>query len=57
MQKLLKASYVIEICGISTATLYRWMAEGVFPKPIRVGANSVRWTEKSVTDWMNSKQA
>jgi len=28
---------------VSSATIYRWIKEGKFPKPVRLGANMVRW--------------
>lgn len=29
--------------GISSATLYRWIRVGLFPRPVRLGPNTVGW--------------
>ena len=34
--------------GISTATLYRWMAEGLFPKSVKLGPNTNGWRESDL---------
>lgn len=35
--------------GLSRATIYRLMAEGVFPKSIALGARSVGWPDVEVS--------
>ena len=37
--------------GFSTSTLYRWMAEGRFPKPDQLGPNTVAWRESSLREY------
>lgn len=29
--------------GIGRSTLWRWVAEGAFPKPVKVGPRATRW--------------
>lgn len=39
--------------GISTATLYRWMAKNGFPKPRKVGNSSTNlWDAAEVDAWI-----
>ncbi len=38
---------------LSTATIYRMIAEGKFPKQIRLGARSVGWLESDINNWLN----
>ena len=33
---------------VSPATIYRWIKEGRFPKPIHLGANMVRWKASDI---------
>jgi predicted DNA-binding transcriptional regulator AlpA len=40
---------------IGTATLYKWMSEGSFPKPIRIGANRVAWRLSDLEAWRDSR--
>ena len=37
--------------GKSTATLWRWVRDGLFPAPIRIGPNSVAWRVSDCQEW------
>ena len=37
--------------SISRATVWRWVNEGHFPKPIKLGANVTRWKESDLSQW------
>jgi prophage regulatory protein len=41
---------------VSPATIYRWIKEGSFPKPVRLGANMVRWKASDIEAWMLEKE-
>lgn len=43
--------------GIGRTTLWRWVREGHFPKPVRLGANCVAWRADDVNQWINSRPA
>ncbi len=52
--KLLCLSQVCEIVGgKSRSTIYRWIAEGGFPKPVKVRGSSF-WPEEIVAEWRES---
>mgnify|MGYP005841321121 CR=1 FL=1 len=40
---LLKLKEVCELLSVSCSTVYKWLSEGNFPRPIRLGARAVRW--------------
>ena len=42
---------------LSRATIYRWMKEGKFPKPIHLGTNMVRWKKSDIDDWLAEREA
>jgi prophage regulatory protein len=47
-----------EVCGLlkkSRTTLWRWIRSGHFPQPLKIGPNSLVWTEDQVTQWIESK--
>ena len=48
--KILKAGEVAKILRISKPTLYRWCAEGKFPKPIKIvkGGKSAGWLSTTI---------
>ena len=41
---------------VSPATIYRWIKEGNFPKPVRLGANMVRWKASDIETWIIQKE-
>lgn len=43
--------------GISTATLYRWIGEGRFPRPVKIGPSCVRWPEAEIEAWTSERIA
>jgi predicted DNA-binding transcriptional regulator AlpA len=38
-------------------TLTRWMQSNGFPQPLRLGANSVAWSEAEVMTWLSQRAA
>lgn len=48
---------VERLVGLSRSTLYAMMAEGSFPKPIKLGKRAVGWREVDVLDWLESRHA
>ena len=55
--KLLNQRAVCETVSASRATIYRWIKKGVFPKPIKIGEQTIRWRESDIANWMNQKKA
>lgn len=55
MFKILKRSTVESVTGMSRSTIYAKIAEGTFPKPIRLTARSVGWIEQEVQEWIKSR--
>ncbi|MFX0546503.1 helix-turn-helix transcriptional regulator [Roseovarius sp. S1116L3] len=43
------------ITGLSRSTLYAMMAEGTFPKPVKLGKRAVGWREADITAWLESR--
>lgn len=56
LEQLLKRPLVIEATGLPVSTLYRYMEEGIFPKPVKIGARSVAWKKSEVMSWINSRE-
>ena len=42
---------------VSSATIYRWIKEGNFPKNVKLGPNMVRWKVSDIEAWMEEKEA
>ena len=52
--RLIRLPEVQHRVGLGRSTIYRWMAEGKFPKPVQLGSYSVAWAEDEVTRWVES---
>lgn len=48
MEKILRRKTVLEMLGISSATLHRRLHDGSVPAPVRLGPNSVGWKLSSI---------
>ncbi|PKQ01148.1 MAG: AlpA family transcriptional regulator [Alphaproteobacteria bacterium HGW-Alphaproteobacteria-13] len=41
--------------GLGRSTIYRWMAEGRFPKPVQLGGYAVAWAEEEIETWISDR--
>lgn len=53
-ERLLRLRTVELKCEMGRSTIYRKMAEGTFPRQIRVNVNTVRWRESDIDKWIAS---
>lgn len=56
MQKILRRPAVEAVTGLSRSSIYAMMAEGRFPKPVRLGKRAVGWTEQTIAEWLGSRR-
>ena len=50
--RLLRMPEVMQIVGVSDKTIYRLMKQGLFPRSVRIGPNSVAWRENDIMAWI-----
>lgn len=50
--QLLRRPEVERLTGLPRSTLYERIAEGSFPKQIRIGRRGVRWRSSEVEAWI-----
>lgn len=55
MKRLLNISQVTEIIGKSRVTIHRWIRDGHFPAPRRLGKRAIAWTEESIIEWIETR--
>lgn len=55
MQRLMRRPDVEDVTGLSRSTLYSMMAEGTFPKPVKLGKRAVGWREADIATWLDSR--
>jgi prophage regulatory protein len=52
---VMKLPAVQSTTGLSRSTIYAFISQGRFPKPIPLGARSVGWLSSEVDDWIKSR--
>ncbi len=53
--RLIRLPEVQHRVGLGRSTIYRWMAEGKFPKPVQLGGYSVAWAEDEIEGWIANR--
>jgi prophage regulatory protein len=53
--RLIRLPAVQHRVGLGRSTIYRWMSEGRFPKPVKLGGYVVAWAEDEVERWISAK--
>jgi prophage regulatory protein len=47
---------VEKMVGLSRSTIYAMIAEGNFPRPVKLGKRAVGWREGDLTAWLDSRE-
>lgn len=53
--KLIRLKQVMECTGLARSTVYKFIAEGDFPKPVKLGSRVAAWVEAEVLAWIGDK--
>jgi len=56
-QRIYRRPDVEHLTGLSRSTLYAMMAEGSFPKPVKLGKRAVGWRGADVLAWLESRSS
>ena len=54
-KRALNLEEVLGLISLSSATVYRMMSRGEFPRPVRVGRRATRWHSDEVEEWLASR--
>jgi len=41
--------------GVHRTTIWRWVKNGTFPKPLKLSEGCTRWPEKPVQEWESKR--
>lgn len=52
---VLRLPKVLELTGCAQSTWLRYVKQGLAPKGIRLGPNTVGWFQSSIVAWLNSR--
>lgn len=55
MAALLRQPEVSRRTGLARSTLYKHVAKGTFPPPVRLTSNTVAWREEQVDEWIQAR--
>lgn len=50
--RIIRLSEVLVSTGLARSTVYKYVADGSFPKPVSLGDRAVGWVESEVQDWV-----
>lgn len=50
--RIIRLKEVIDSTGLARSTIYKYIAEGTFPKPVSLGDRCVGWVDSEVNDWI-----
>lgn len=52
---LARLPVVLKMTGLGRSTIYRWIADGSFPSPVRLGPRAVAWRWADLDRWTRSR--
>ena len=55
VMRLIKLKDVMHNTGLARSTIYKYIAENLFPKPVSLGTRSVAWVEEEIEEWILDK--
>ena len=54
-KKVIRRIEVEARIGLACSTIYAMMAEGKFPRPVKIGRRAVGWVEEDANNWLRNK--
>ena len=53
---ILRMAAVCQLTKLGKSTVYRKLAEGTFPPPVRLGARAVGWKTRDIVAWLEAPE-
>ena len=53
MGNFLRIKDVMKMTGIAKSTIWLWVSEGKFPKPIKLSPRITVWDSDKIEEWMS----
>lgn len=53
--RLIKLRDVMHLTGLAQSTVYKYITDGTFPKPVSLGKRNVAWVESEIQDWIKER--
>ena len=55
-ETLQRKPIVLSRTGLANSTLYYFISEGSFPKPVKLGKRTVAWKKSEIDEWIDSRE-
>ncbi len=55
-ETLQRKPMVLSRTGLVNSTLYYFISEGTFPKPLKLGKRTVAWKKSEIDEWIDSRE-
>ncbi len=52
--QLLTLNEVVDLVGLGVTSIYKYMKQGKFPQPKKIGKRAVRWRLSDIEEYINS---
>jgi prophage regulatory protein len=56
LDRILRTAEILQVTGVSNATIWRWIKTGSFPAPLKLGPQAVGWRESALREWLESRE-
>ena len=53
--RIIRLKEVLKDTGLARSTIYKYVALGLFPKPVALGVRAVGWLDSEVQDGIRSR--
>lgn len=50
--RIIRLKEVMDSTGLARSTVYKYVADSSFPKPVSLGDRCVGWVESEIHDWI-----
>lgn len=50
--RIIRLKEVVDSTGLARSTIYKYISENTFPKPVPLGDRCVGWVDSEVRDWI-----
>ena len=57
IDRILRRPEVERVTGLSRTSIYALIAQGRFPRPVKLGRQAVGWRESEIAAWIESRPA
>jgi prophage regulatory protein len=53
--RIIRLKEVMSVTGLARSTVYRYVSDGSFPRPVDLGERCVGWLEAEVQGWISAR--